>query len=158
MTLNKALYGRRCRFPIWWFEVGEAEFVVPYLVHQAMEKVKVIQERLRIAQSCQKYYTDVSKRELEFKVDNWYTWKFHPGRVLWDLVRTGSLSPGTYKISKRIINVAYELELPQELAATHPIFHIPCWRSAWEIHHWLYQLYILVSNIAYLMRRIMFRF
>ncbi|WMV25215.1 hypothetical protein MTR67_018600 [Solanum verrucosum] len=37
------------------------------------------------------------------------------------------LSPpyiGPYKISKRIGNVAYELELPQELAAIHPVFHI----------------------------------
>ncbi|WMV25784.1 hypothetical protein MTR67_019169 [Solanum verrucosum] len=29
-----------------------------------------------------------------------------------------------YKISKRIGNIAYELELPQELAAVHPVFHI----------------------------------
>ncbi|WMV28192.1 hypothetical protein MTR67_021577 [Solanum verrucosum] len=29
-----------------------------------------------------------------------------------------------YRISKRIDNVAYELELPQELAAVHPVFHI----------------------------------
>ncbi|WMV19582.1 hypothetical protein MTR67_012967 [Solanum verrucosum] len=37
------------------------------------------------------------------------------------------LSPqyiGPYRISKRIDNVAYELELPQELAAVHPVFHI----------------------------------
>ncbi|WMV10056.1 hypothetical protein MTR67_003441 [Solanum verrucosum] len=27
-------------------------------------------------------------------------------------------------ISKRIDNVAYELELPQELAAVHPVFHV----------------------------------
>ncbi|WMV18745.1 hypothetical protein MTR67_012130 [Solanum verrucosum] len=39
----------------------------------------------------------------------------------------GKLSPryiGPYKISKRIGNVDYELELPQELAAVHPVFHI----------------------------------
>ncbi|WMV40975.1 hypothetical protein MTR67_034360 [Solanum verrucosum] len=29
-----------------------------------------------------------------------------------------------YRISKRIGKVAYELELPQELAAVHPVFHI----------------------------------
>ncbi|WMV24249.1 hypothetical protein MTR67_017634 [Solanum verrucosum] len=29
-----------------------------------------------------------------------------------------------YLISKRIDNVAYELELPQELAAVNPVFHI----------------------------------
>ncbi|WMV33634.1 hypothetical protein MTR67_027019 [Solanum verrucosum] len=39
----------------------------------------------------------------------------------------GKLSPwyiDPYKISKRVGNVAYELELPQELAAVHPVFHI----------------------------------
>ncbi|WMV59231.1 hypothetical protein MTR67_052616 [Solanum verrucosum] len=39
----------------------------------------------------------------------------------------GRLSPwyiGPYRISKRIGNVAYELELPQELAAVHPVFHV----------------------------------
>ncbi|WMV54238.1 hypothetical protein MTR67_047623 [Solanum verrucosum] len=31
---------------------------------------------------------------------------------------------GPYRISKRIGNVAYELELPQELVAIHSVFHI----------------------------------
>ena len=31
---------------------------------------------------------------------------------------------GPYKILKRIDKVAYELELPVELAAVHPVFHI----------------------------------
>ena len=31
---------------------------------------------------------------------------------------------GPYRISKRIDNVAYELEQPQELAVVHPVFHI----------------------------------
>ncbi|WMV59165.1 hypothetical protein MTR67_052550 [Solanum verrucosum] len=37
------------------------------------------------------------------------------------------LSPryvGPYRISKRIGKVAYELELPQELAVVHPVFHV----------------------------------
>ncbi|WMV24464.1 hypothetical protein MTR67_017849 [Solanum verrucosum] len=41
--------------------------------------------------------------------------------------KNGKLSPryiGSYRISKRICNVAYELDLPQELAAVHPVFHI----------------------------------
>ncbi|WMV23726.1 hypothetical protein MTR67_017111 [Solanum verrucosum] len=41
--------------------------------------------------------------------------------------RKGKLSPryiGPYRIDKRISNVAHELELPQELEAVHPIFHI----------------------------------
>ncbi|WMV50270.1 hypothetical protein MTR67_043655 [Solanum verrucosum] len=41
--------------------------------------------------------------------------------------KLGKLSPqfiGTYRISQRINNVAYELELPPELAVAHPVFHI----------------------------------
>ncbi|WMV25562.1 hypothetical protein MTR67_018947 [Solanum verrucosum] len=41
--------------------------------------------------------------------------------------KKGKLSPrhiGPYRISKRIGNVAYELEIPQELAAVHPVFYI----------------------------------
>ncbi|WMV32564.1 hypothetical protein MTR67_025949 [Solanum verrucosum] len=41
--------------------------------------------------------------------------------------KKGKLSPRyicPYRISMSIDNVAYELELPQELAAVHPIFHI----------------------------------
>ncbi|WMV30846.1 hypothetical protein MTR67_024231 [Solanum verrucosum] len=41
--------------------------------------------------------------------------------------KKGKLSPryiGPYKISKRVGNVAYELELPQELAAVNLVFHI----------------------------------
>ncbi|XP_070032334.1 uncharacterized protein [Nicotiana tomentosiformis] len=41
MALFEALDGRRCRSPIGWFEIGEAELIGPDLMHQAMEKVKV---------------------------------------------------------------------------------------------------------------------
>ena len=49
MDPYKALYGRRCISPIGWFEVGEAGLIGQDLVHQAMENVKVIQERLKTA-------------------------------------------------------------------------------------------------------------
>ncbi|KAF3618259.1 hypothetical protein FXO38_33529 [Capsicum annuum] len=44
MAPFEALYGRRYRSLIGWFEVGEAKMFGLDLVHQAMEKVKVIQE------------------------------------------------------------------------------------------------------------------
>ncbi|WMV40816.1 hypothetical protein MTR67_034201 [Solanum verrucosum] len=47
MTPYKTLYERRCRSPIGWFEVGESGLIGPYLVLQAMEKVNIIQEKLR---------------------------------------------------------------------------------------------------------------
>ena len=42
-------YGRRYRYPIGWFEVGEVELIGPDLVHKAMEEVKVIQERFKMS-------------------------------------------------------------------------------------------------------------
>lgn len=53
MDLFKALYGRMCRYPIGWFEVDENKLFDPKLVHQAIEKVKVIRDRLNATQSCQ---------------------------------------------------------------------------------------------------------
>ncbi|KAH0739920.1 hypothetical protein KY290_038625 [Solanum tuberosum] len=118
-----ALCGRRCRYPTRWFEVGEAGLIGLDLVHQAMEKVKVIQERLKMAQSRQKSYTDVRRRVLEFEVDDWVYLKVSPIKGIMRFGKKGKLSPryiGPYRIAKRIDNVAYELELPQELAAVHP--------------------------------------
>nr|AAT39297.2 Gag-pol protein, putative [Solanum demissum] len=127
MAPYEALYGRRCISPIGWFEVGEAQLIGPDLVHQAMEKVKVIQERLKTAQSRQKSYIDVRTRALEFEVDDWVYLKVSPMKGVMRFGKKGKLSPqyiGPYRIAKRIGNVAYELELPQELEAVHPVFHI----------------------------------
>ncbi|WMV09830.1 hypothetical protein MTR67_003215 [Solanum verrucosum] len=38
MAPYETIYGRKCRSPIGWFEVGEIELIGPNLVHQAMEK------------------------------------------------------------------------------------------------------------------------
>jgi len=58
MAPFEALYGRRCRSPIRWFEPVEAKLYGTDLVRDALEKVKLIQERLRTAQSRQKSYAD----------------------------------------------------------------------------------------------------
>ena len=47
----ESLYGRRCRSLIGWFKVGEAVVVGPNLVFKALEKVQLIKERLKDAQS-----------------------------------------------------------------------------------------------------------
>ena len=53
MDPYEALYWRRYRSPIGWLNVGEVELIGPDLVHQAMEKVKGIQGRLKTPQSHQ---------------------------------------------------------------------------------------------------------
>ncbi|WMV18770.1 hypothetical protein MTR67_012155 [Solanum verrucosum] len=64
------------------------------------------------------------KRELEFEVDDWVYLKVSPMKGVMRFGKKGKHSPwyiDPYRISNRIGNVAYELELPQELATVHPI-------------------------------------
>ena len=52
-----------------------------------MEKVKFIKDRLKTTQIRQKYYADVSRRELEFQVDDWVFHKVSPikrGYEIWN--------------------------------------------------------------------------
>ena len=71
MALYEDLYGRRCRSPVGLFEVGETALIGPDSILYGMEKVQLIRYRLNIAQSFKKSYTDVSRTELEFQVDDW---------------------------------------------------------------------------------------
>ena len=68
MTPYEARYGRRCTFPIGWFDAGE--LIRPDLVHQNMDKVKVIQDRLKMVRSCQKSYANVRTTTMGFKVND----------------------------------------------------------------------------------------
>ena len=51
MAPYEALYGRRCRSHVGWFEVGGAALIGPDSVLYAMEKVQLIRDRLKTAQS-----------------------------------------------------------------------------------------------------------
>ncbi|XP_070020094.1 uncharacterized protein [Nicotiana sylvestris] len=127
MAPFEALYGRRCRSLIGWFEVGKAEMIGPDLVHQAMEKVKIIKERLKTAQSRQKSYLDIRRRDLEFKEDDWVFLKVSPIKGITRFGKKGKLSSryiGPYRIIQRIGQVAYKPGLPPEMLLVHPIFHV----------------------------------
>ena len=47
MAPFEALYGRKCRTPVYWDEVGERKLVGLELVQIASEKVKVIHDNLK---------------------------------------------------------------------------------------------------------------
>ena len=51
MTPFEALYGRRCRSLVGWFEVGESSILGQEIIHEALEKVRVIRDMLTIAYS-----------------------------------------------------------------------------------------------------------
>ncbi|GJU39494.1 retrotransposon protein, putative, ty3-gypsy subclass [Tanacetum coccineum] len=62
------LYGRKCRAPICWDEVGERLIEGPELIEITNEKVAVAKEKLKEARSRQKSYADKHRRDLEFQV------------------------------------------------------------------------------------------
>ncbi|XP_070046459.1 uncharacterized protein [Nicotiana tomentosiformis] len=68
MAPYEALYGRQCRHPVGWFELGEARLLGTDLVQDALEKVKLIQDRLHTTQSRHKSYTDRKVCDVSYMV------------------------------------------------------------------------------------------
>jgi transposase InsO family protein len=66
MAPFEALYGRKCRTPLNWSETGDSQIFGPDILQEAEEKVCMIREYLKAAQSRQKSYADKRRRELTF--------------------------------------------------------------------------------------------
>ena len=64
MAPYEELYGRPCRSPLCWIEVGESSITVPDLIRDTSKKVSLIRKQLLTAQSRQKRYADVQRRPL----------------------------------------------------------------------------------------------
>ncbi|GJS11313.1 putative reverse transcriptase domain-containing protein [Tanacetum coccineum] len=98
----EALYGRKCRSPVMWAEVGERRLIGPEIVQETTKKILQIRKRLVSVRDRQKKYADRRRKPLEFKVGD---------REL-------------LKIVEHVGPVAYRLGLPQELSCVHDVFHV----------------------------------
>jgi len=58
MAPFEALYGRKCRSPVCWSEIGEAQIVGPELIQETTDKILRIRDNLLAARSRQKSYAD----------------------------------------------------------------------------------------------------
>ncbi|GJZ06259.1 putative reverse transcriptase domain-containing protein [Tanacetum coccineum] len=102
-TPFEALYGRKCRSPIMWAEVGEA------------------------AREYQKSYADKTRKPLEFSVGDYVLLKVSPWKGVVCFGKKGKLTPifvGPFKIIEKVGPVAYMLDLPEELDGVHDTFHV----------------------------------
>nr|GFA57793.1 putative reverse transcriptase domain-containing protein [Tanacetum cinerariifolium] len=93
----EALYGRKCRSPVCWSEVGDVQLTGPELFPETTEMIVQIKNRLLAARSVIRF----RKRE-----------KLSPRYI------------GPFKILSRIGPVAYKLDLNQELHGIHNTFHV----------------------------------
>ncbi|GJR19414.1 putative reverse transcriptase domain-containing protein [Tanacetum coccineum] len=90
----EALYGRKCCSPVFWAEVGEVELTGPEIVQETIEKIIQIKQRIQAAYDRQKSYADLKHKPMKFQV------------------------------LERVGDVAYKLELPEELIVPLDGLHI----------------------------------
>ncbi|GJR63337.1 putative reverse transcriptase domain-containing protein [Tanacetum coccineum] len=116
----EALYGRKCRSPVCWTEVGEAQILGPELIQETTEKIIQIKQRMQAARDRQKSYADLKRKPMEFQVGDKVMLKVSPWKgVSIVFGKRGKLNPryvGPFKVIERVGEVAYKLELPEELS------------------------------------------
>src|SRR3954464_6340925 len=126
MAPFEALYGRKCRTPIGWSGAGERIWFGPDIVTQAEEKVHIILENLKIAQSRQKSNYDRKHTDMVYVPGDLVYLRVTPMRGTHRFGIKGKLAPryiGPFKIRGRRGEVSYALELPEKLKV-HDVFHI----------------------------------
>ena len=132
MALYEALYGRPCRTPVCWGEVGERKLVGSKIVQVTTEKIEIIKANLKPARDRQKSYADNRRRDLEFEVRDRVFLKLLSWKGVLRFGRKGKLSPryiGPFEILERVGSAAYRLALPMEMSKVHNVFHVSVLRK-----------------------------
>ncbi|GJZ57162.1 putative reverse transcriptase domain-containing protein [Tanacetum coccineum] len=123
----EALYGRKCRSPICWAEVGEVQLTGPEIVQETTKKIVQIKQRMQAARDRQKSYADLKHKPMEFQVGDKVMLKVSPWKGVVRFGKWGKLNPryvGPFKVLEKVGSVAYKLELLQELSRVHNTFHV----------------------------------
>ncbi|GKC47591.1 putative reverse transcriptase domain-containing protein [Tanacetum coccineum] len=99
----------------------------PEIIHETIEKIVQIQQRLQAARDRQRSYANVRRKPLEFQVGDHVMLKVSPRKGVIRFRNQGKLNPRyirPFKILERIGPVAYKLKLPEELSNVHNTFYI----------------------------------
>ncbi|GJY01756.1 putative reverse transcriptase domain-containing protein [Tanacetum coccineum] len=123
----EALYGRKCRSPVCWAEVGQVQLTGPELVQETTERIIQIKQRIQTARDRQKSYADLKRKPMEFQVGDRVMLKVLPWKWVIHFGKRGKLNPryvGPFKVLEKIRTIAYKLVLPQELSRVHNTIHV----------------------------------
>ncbi|GKA29592.1 putative reverse transcriptase domain-containing protein, partial [Tanacetum coccineum] len=94
----EALYGRKCRSPVCWAEVGDVQLTGLEKVQETTDKIIQVKQRMQAARDRQKSYADLKRKLMEFEVGDKVMLKVSPWKGV--------------------------LELPEELSRVHNTFHV----------------------------------
>ncbi|GJV00335.1 putative reverse transcriptase domain-containing protein [Tanacetum coccineum] len=86
-----------------------------------------IKQRMQAARDRQKSYADLKRKPMEFQVGDKVMLKVSPWKGVIRFGKRGKLNPryvGPFKVIERVGEVAYKLELPEELSRVHNTFHV----------------------------------
>jgi hypothetical protein len=93
MAQFEALYGQKCRTPLYWNQTGETQVFGPEILQEVEKQVQIIRENLKTAQSRQRSYADNRRRELIFEVGDFVYLKVSTMRGMKRFKVKGKLSP-----------------------------------------------------------------
>ncbi|GKE41478.1 putative reverse transcriptase domain-containing protein [Tanacetum coccineum] len=122
----EALYGRKYHSPVCWTEVGESQILSPELIQETTGKIIQIKQRMQAAHDRQKSYADLKRKPMEFQVGDKVMLKVYPWKGVIHFGKWGKLNPryvGPFNVLEKVGEVAYKLELPEELSRVHNTFH-----------------------------------
>ncbi|XP_010532344.1 PREDICTED: uncharacterized protein LOC104808368 [Tarenaya hassleriana] len=132
MSPFEALYGRSCKTPLCWTEIGERRLLGPDIVDETTTKIKIIQKQMKAAQDRQKSYADKHRRDLTFQENDEVFLKVQATKGKTRFGMVGKLKPrfiGPFKVLSKIGAVTYKVALPPELAQVHDVFNVSILRK-----------------------------
>ena len=89
--------------------------------------MKLIRDRLKVAQSRQKSYADSKRKEIVYEARDRVYLRVSPLRGVQRFGVKGKLAPrfvGPYKVLEHMGEVSYKLEFPEGLSGVHDVFHV----------------------------------
>ena len=93
MAPCEALYGKKCRTPLCWTELNEKKVIDPDSIQETEEKVKMIRERLKVANDRQKSYADMKRKDIHYEIGGKVFLKVSPWKKVMRFGKKGKLSP-----------------------------------------------------------------
>nr|GFB69204.1 putative reverse transcriptase domain-containing protein [Tanacetum cinerariifolium] len=108
-------------------EVGDAQLTGPEIIHETTEKIVQIKSRVQAARDRQKSYADLKREPMDYQVGDKVMLKVSPWKWVVRFGKRRKLNPryiGPFQVLSIVGDVAYTLELPQQLSRVHNTFHV----------------------------------